>query len=78
MIRWCLGGEGKEIYVSRDAGPVNDDSHAEEKNADVGEYPVGVGLCGPAVDEETDGDEDGGGDHHGESVFGTTYTVSFF
>jgi len=45
---------------------------------DVWEYPVGVGLCGPAVDEETDGDEDGGGDHHGESVFGTTYTVSFF
>lgn len=49
--------------------------HAEGEHADNGRDPVHFFIGGPAVPEETDGEDEGEEDHGGEAHFGLVGVV---
>ena len=61
--------------VGLDALEADDEAEAVDGHAGVGHDPVQVRVGGPAVAEETGGDEDGGGDHHVDPEFGDADVV---
>lgn len=71
------GGGGGRRVVGVSINNVTDhrrsgrhETAAEDGDADVRDEPEGVVLRGPAVDEETGGDEDCAGEHERNAVFG--------